>query len=81
MSRTTEPSPAAGESASDRDDTTVDPTPPGGIARVDDADVEAAGQTDHNFRVLDARRSIDQIQDELRKQVTGFLEQSETVRV
>jgi dTMP kinase len=34
-----------------------------------------------HFRVLDARRSIDQIQDELRKQVTGFLEQSETVRV
>ena len=30
-----------------------------------------------HFRVLDARRSIDQIQDELRKQVTGFLEQSE----
>ena len=54
MSRTTEPSPPAGESASDRDDTTVDPTPPGGIARVDDADVEAAGEADHNFRVLDA---------------------------
>ena len=33
MSRTTEPSPAADGSASDRDDTTVDPTPPGGIAR------------------------------------------------
>ena len=51
MSRTTEPSPAADGSASDRDDTTVDPTPPGGIARVDDvdveaADVEAAGETE-----------------------------------
>jgi dTMP kinase len=33
-----------------------------------------------HFRVLDARRSIDQIQDELRRQVTSFLEQSETVR-
>jgi dTMP kinase len=29
------------------------------------------------FRVLDARRSIDQIQDELRKQVAAFLEPSE----
>ncbi len=51
MSRTTEPSPAADGSASDRDDTTVDPTPPGGIARVDDvdveaADIEAAGETE-----------------------------------
>jgi dTMP kinase len=27
-----------------------------------------------NFRVVDARRPVDRIQDELRRQVTGFLE-------
>ena len=27
-----------------------------------------------HFRTLDARRSVDRIQDELRKQVAGFLE-------
>ena len=30
-----------------------------------------------HFRVLDARRSVDQIQDELRKQVEAFLEPAE----
>jgi hypothetical protein len=30
-----------------------------------------------HFRNLDARRSIDQIQEELRKQVAAFLEASE----
>jgi dTMP kinase len=32
-----------------------------------------------HFRVLDARRSIDQIQNELRRQVGGFLEASDPV--
>ena len=30
-----------------------------------------------NFRVVDARRSVDRIQDELRKNVAAFLESSE----
>jgi dTMP kinase len=40
---------------------------------------EYASMSDEfNFRVVDARRSIDRIQDELRKQVEAFLEPTET---
>jgi dTMP kinase len=40
---------------------------------------EYASMSDEfNFRVVDARRSIDRIQDELRKQVGAFLEPTET---
>ncbi|HEY5874573.1 MAG TPA: hypothetical protein VIT64_04700, partial [Ilumatobacteraceae bacterium] len=54
MSRTTEPSPAADESAGDGDDTTVDPTPPGGIARVDDIDdIEVADDDVAEVDVVD----------------------------
>ncbi|MGD9705271.1 MAG: hypothetical protein AB7Q42_00040 [Acidimicrobiia bacterium] len=55
MSRTTEPSSAADESASGRDDTTVDPTPPGGIARSD------VNEVDDIFRVLDTTVVTDRV--------------------
>jgi hypothetical protein len=31
-----------------------------------------------NFRVLDARRKVDVIQDELRRQIAAFLSESDT---